>query len=127
MILMGLDPSKLHGITSCCPPGSEFAGEVLEVGAGVDNVTPGDRVLGVSPMCGAFAEEAVVPSMVCVAIYYQVTTLCAIYKRDIDIYMVICGYYHGLVVGVFDSGSTGQWFESPVCRSPLTPPPPSGP
>ena len=41
-------------------PGSEFAGEVLEVGAGVTDLAPGARVRG-SGMVGAFAEQAVLP------------------------------------------------------------------
>ncbi|HXW39243.1 MAG TPA: NADPH:quinone oxidoreductase family protein, partial [Acidimicrobiales bacterium] len=41
-------------------PGSEFAGEVLEVGEGVD-LDVGARVFG-STMVGAFAEEIVVPA-----------------------------------------------------------------
>ncbi len=41
-------------------PGSEFAGEVLEVGAGVGDLAPGARVRG-SQMVGAFAEQAVLP------------------------------------------------------------------
>ncbi len=41
-------------------PGSEFAGEVLEVGAGVTDLEPGARVRG-SQMVGAFAEQAVLP------------------------------------------------------------------
>jgi NADPH:quinone reductase len=40
-------------------PGSEFAGVVAEVAAGVDAVAPGDRVAGTA-LVGAFAEEAVV-------------------------------------------------------------------
>ena len=40
-------------------PGSEFAGEVLEVADDVRNVAVGDRVFG-STMVGAFAEEVVV-------------------------------------------------------------------
>jgi NADPH2:quinone reductase len=39
--------------------GSEFAGEVVEVGDGVDSVTVGDRVFG-SSLIGAFATEIVV-------------------------------------------------------------------
>ena len=41
-------------------PGSEFAGEVLEVGAGVDDLAPGARVRG-SQMVGAFAERVALP------------------------------------------------------------------
>ena len=41
-------------------PGSEFAGEVLEVGAGISDLAPGARVRG-SQMVGAFAEQAVLP------------------------------------------------------------------
>jgi NADPH2:quinone reductase len=40
-------------------PGSEFAGVVEEVGAGVDSVAIGDRVLGTG-LVGAFAEQVVV-------------------------------------------------------------------
>jgi NADPH2:quinone reductase len=40
-------------------PGSEFAGEVTEVGDGVESFRPGQRVFG-STMVGAFAEEVVV-------------------------------------------------------------------
>jgi NADPH2:quinone reductase len=40
-------------------PGSEFAGSVAEVGAGVTAVTVGDRVTGTG-LVGAFAEEVVV-------------------------------------------------------------------
>jgi NADPH:quinone reductase len=40
-------------------PGSEFAGQVTEVGPDVDSFRPGQRVFG-STMVGAFAEEAVV-------------------------------------------------------------------
>jgi NADPH2:quinone reductase len=40
-------------------PGSEFAGIVAEVGAGVETITVGDRVTGTG-LYGSFAEEAVV-------------------------------------------------------------------
>jgi NADPH2:quinone reductase len=40
-------------------PGSEFAGEVLEVGAGVSGIDVGERVFGTG-MVGAFAEQVVV-------------------------------------------------------------------
>ena len=43
-------------------PGSEFAGRVSEVGAGVEGFAVGDRVSG-SGMFGAFAEEAVVAAL----------------------------------------------------------------
>jgi len=39
-------------------PGAEIAGEVIEVGAGVPNVKPGDRVMGLV-QTGGFAEEVV--------------------------------------------------------------------
>lgn len=42
-------------------PGVEAAGIVLETGAGVDGLSPGDRVM-VSPDGGAFATELVLPS-----------------------------------------------------------------
>lgn len=41
-------------------PGSEFAGEVVEAGEGVDRVAPGARVFGTT-FVGAFAEQIVVP------------------------------------------------------------------
>jgi NADPH2:quinone reductase len=42
-------------------PGSEFAGVVKEIGAGVTEVRPGDRVLGAGSS-GGFAEECLVPA-----------------------------------------------------------------
>ena len=42
--------------------GTEFAGIVRAVGAGVDHVAPGDRVLGTCPQCGAYAELVAVPA-----------------------------------------------------------------
>lgn len=42
-------------------PGSELAGEVLEVGEGVRDLAPGDRVFG-TLFVGAFAELAAVPA-----------------------------------------------------------------
>jgi NADPH2:quinone reductase len=42
-------------------PGSEFAGEVVEVGGGVHKLAPGDRVFGTA-MLGAFAEMVCVPA-----------------------------------------------------------------
>jgi NADPH2:quinone reductase len=42
-------------------PGSELAGDVLAVGAGVTTVRPGDVVVGTT-MTGAFAEVAVLPA-----------------------------------------------------------------
>ncbi len=42
-------------------PGSEFAGVVVGVGDGVDDVAVGDRVTGTG-LVGAFAEEVVVPA-----------------------------------------------------------------
>ncbi len=42
-------------------PGSEFAGELVEVGDSVDDIGVGERVFG-STMVGAFAEEIVVPA-----------------------------------------------------------------
>jgi NADPH:quinone reductase len=43
-------------------PGAEIAGDVIEVGAGVDNIKVGDRVIGIVNY-GGFAEEVTVPAM----------------------------------------------------------------
>jgi NADPH:quinone reductase len=45
-------------------PGSEVAGDVLEVGEGVSHIQPGDRVIGMAPF-GGFAEEVIVPGLGC--------------------------------------------------------------
>ena len=42
-------------------PGNEGAGEVLEVGEGVDRLRPGDRVAYVGPI-GAYADKRVIPA-----------------------------------------------------------------
>jgi NADPH2:quinone reductase len=42
-------------------PGGEIAGEVMDVGDGVTNVRPGDRVMGIC-QTGGYAEEATVPA-----------------------------------------------------------------
>jgi NADPH2:quinone reductase len=47
-------------------PGGEFAGEVIEVGAGVERLRVGDRVLSAA-MLGGFAERAVVAEGACIA------------------------------------------------------------
>lgn len=41
-------------------PGSEFSGEILEVGAGVTGIKPGDRVMARGR--GGYAEEAIAPA-----------------------------------------------------------------
>lgn len=43
-------------------PGLEVSGDVIEVGADVDNVKVGDRVIG-TMMYGGFAEEVVIPAV----------------------------------------------------------------
>jgi NADPH:quinone reductase len=43
-------------------PGSDFAGEVTEVGDGVEWPREGDRVFGLSPGGGAYAEQVIVPA-----------------------------------------------------------------
>lgn len=45
-------------------PGLEVSGEVIEVANGVENVKVGDRVIA-TMMYGGFAEEVVVPAMMC--------------------------------------------------------------
>lgn len=58
-VLIVADLYQLHVPTPFIP-GSEFAGEVVEVAPGVTAVKPGQRVFG-SAMVGAFAEEVVAP------------------------------------------------------------------
>jgi NADPH2:quinone reductase len=53
-------------------PGSDFAGDVTEVGAGVTALRPGDRVVGVA-LSGAYAEQVVAPAAVVVPIPEGVT------------------------------------------------------
>ncbi|MGE2835228.1 NADPH:quinone oxidoreductase family protein [Mycobacterium sp. SMC-4] len=48
-------------------PGSEFAGEVVETGSGVEGFRKGDRVAG-TVLHGAFAEEVVVPAAALMAV-----------------------------------------------------------
>jgi NADPH2:quinone reductase len=43
-------------------PGAELAGEVLSVGEGVIGLKPGDRVMGMSPVYGAYAERVALPA-----------------------------------------------------------------
>lgn len=50
------------GSTLPSTPGSDFAGEVTEVGANVDTLEPGDHVFGIT-LHGAYAEQVVVPAM----------------------------------------------------------------
>ena len=45
--------------------GAEIAGEVLEVGEDVKDYKLGDRVFGLAIGAGGFAEEVVLPTMVC--------------------------------------------------------------
>ena len=47
-------------------PGSEFAGEVIEIGERVDNIKPGDQVMGM--WRGAYADHMTVPSSECTVI-----------------------------------------------------------
>jgi NADPH2:quinone reductase len=48
-------------VTLPLTPGSDFAGEVVETGAGVETVHVGDRVFGVT-LGGAYAEQVVAPA-----------------------------------------------------------------
>ena len=50
------------GATLPFTPGSDFAGEVLEVGANVDTLQAGAHVFGTT-LTGAYAEQVVVPAM----------------------------------------------------------------
>ena len=56
-VLIVADRYQLH-VPPPFVPGSELAGDVVEVAEGVDTLAVGDRVFG-SAMVGAFAEEAV--------------------------------------------------------------------
>ena len=47
-------------------PGSEFAGEVIQIGERVDNIKPGDQVMGM--WRGAYADHMIIPSSECTAI-----------------------------------------------------------
>lgn len=47
-------------------PGSEFAGEVIQIGERVDNIKPGDLVMGM--WRGAYADHMTVPSSECTVI-----------------------------------------------------------
>jgi NADPH2:quinone reductase len=59
-VLLVADQYQIH-IPVPFTVGSEFAGTVLAVGAGVEGVAIGDRVMG-STLFGAFAEQIVVPA-----------------------------------------------------------------
>ena len=59
-VLLVADQYQMH-IPVPFTVGSEFAGTVRAVGAGVDGVAVGDRVMG-STMFGAFAEQIAVPA-----------------------------------------------------------------
>jgi NADPH2:quinone reductase len=59
-VLLVADQYQVH-VDTPFVPGSELAGVVSEVGAGVSRVSVGDRVTG-TVLVGAFAEEAVVPA-----------------------------------------------------------------
>ncbi len=48
-------------------PGTEFSGEIIELGAGVDHLAVGDRVI-VSAFSGGFAERAVAAAAACTPI-----------------------------------------------------------
>lgn len=49
--------------------GTEVMGEVLEVGTKVQQLKPGDMVVGLQPIGGGFAEEMIAPEVV--GIYLQ--------------------------------------------------------
>ncbi|MFQ5512926.1 MAG: NADPH:quinone oxidoreductase family protein [Myxococcota bacterium] len=59
--LLVLEDRYQISVTPPFVPGSEFAGVVSELGAGVEGLRPGDRVLG-AVLVGAFAEEIVAPA-----------------------------------------------------------------
>ena len=59
-VLLVADQYQIH-VPVPFTPGSEFAGTVSAVGAGVDGVAVGDRVMG-SALIGAFAEQILVPA-----------------------------------------------------------------
>jgi NADPH:quinone reductase len=59
-VLLVADQYQIH-VPVPFTPGSEFAGVVSAVGAGVKGVTVGDRVMGAA-LIGAFAEQILVPA-----------------------------------------------------------------
>lgn len=59
-------------VTAPFTPGSELAGVVRAVGAGVHGVKPGDRVCG-QTLVGAFAEQATLPAMMLTVLPAQVS------------------------------------------------------
>jgi NADPH2:quinone reductase len=59
-VLLVADQYQIH-VPVPFTPGSEFAGTVSAVGAGVKGVTVGDRVMGAA-LIGAFAEQILVPA-----------------------------------------------------------------
>jgi NADPH2:quinone reductase len=60
-VLLVADQYQIH-VPVPFTVGSEFAGTIREVGAGVDTVAVGDRVMGAT-MFGAFAEQIAVPAL----------------------------------------------------------------
>jgi NADPH2:quinone reductase len=59
-VLLVADQYQIH-VPVPFTPGSEFAGTVSAVGAGVEGVAVGDRVMGAA-LIGAFAEQILVPA-----------------------------------------------------------------
>ena len=55
---------NLRLITNVPHTGNEIAGEVLEVGEGVNHLKVGDRVFAMCPDNGGFAQEVVTPAQV---------------------------------------------------------------
>ncbi|HEX4244740.1 MAG TPA: NADPH:quinone oxidoreductase family protein [Acidimicrobiales bacterium] len=60
-VLLVADQYQIH-VPVPFTPGSEFAGTVSAVGAGVDGLAVGDRVMGAA-LIGAFAEQILVPAL----------------------------------------------------------------
>jgi NADPH2:quinone reductase len=78
-------------------PGIEAAGQVVGVGAGVEEFRQGDRVAYAGPMVGVYAELAAVPVEVCVPIPDELTshTAAAVLLQGMTAHVMTHDVHHG--------------------------------